>query len=163
MVAEAFATLSALKTAFDMAKGLKDINDATVRNAAIIELQERILAAQAAQSTLIEHVRELETEVARLEAWETEKQKYELTDVGNGSLAFALKEEAASGAIPHYLCANCYNEGHPSYLQKQERPHRRQALHCQRCGSDIWPWGGGGDDPPRVNRGSGSSTRRNWR
>ena len=56
MVGEAIAGLSAIKTAFDIARGLKDINDATIRNSAIIELQEKILAAQQAQSTLIETI-----------------------------------------------------------------------------------------------------------
>ncbi len=60
MVAEVFAGQGALKTAFDIAKGLKDINDATVRNAAVIELQEKLLAAQAAQASLVEHIGELE-------------------------------------------------------------------------------------------------------
>ena len=50
MVAEVFAGLSAIKTAFDLAKGLKDIDDATRRNAVIIELQEKILSARDAQS-----------------------------------------------------------------------------------------------------------------
>jgi hypothetical protein len=54
MVGEAIAGLGAIKSAFDLAKGLKDINDAAVRNAAVIELQERILAAQQAQSALVE-------------------------------------------------------------------------------------------------------------
>jgi len=35
---------------FDIAKGLKDIDDAARRNAAVIELQERILSAQQSQS-----------------------------------------------------------------------------------------------------------------
>jgi hypothetical protein len=40
MVAEIYGGLSAIKSAFDIAKGLKDIHDATLRNTAIIELQE---------------------------------------------------------------------------------------------------------------------------
>jgi hypothetical protein len=62
----------------DIAKGLKDINDATVRNAAVIELQEKILAAQAEQTALVVRVGELEKEVADLKAWDAEKQRYEL-------------------------------------------------------------------------------------
>ncbi len=42
---------------------MKDIDDATRRNAAVIELQEKILDAQQAQSALIEKARELEKEV----------------------------------------------------------------------------------------------------
>jgi hypothetical protein len=50
MAGEIFAGLSAIKAALDLAKGLKDINDATVRNRAVIELREKILAAREAQS-----------------------------------------------------------------------------------------------------------------
>ena len=41
MVGEALAGLGALKTAFDLAKGLKEIDDAARRNAAVIELQQK--------------------------------------------------------------------------------------------------------------------------
>ena len=41
MVAEIYGGISALKSAFDIAKGLKDIDDAARRNAAVIELQEK--------------------------------------------------------------------------------------------------------------------------
>jgi hypothetical protein len=43
MVGEAFAGLGAIRTDFDIAKGLKDIDDAARRNAAVIELQENPL------------------------------------------------------------------------------------------------------------------------
>jgi len=73
MVAEVYAGLGAVKAAFDMAKGLKDINDAAIRNAAIIELQQKILGAQEEQATLIQRLRELEQELSNLRAWEEEK------------------------------------------------------------------------------------------
>ena len=74
MAAELITGLGIFKSLFDMAKGLKDVNDATIRNGAIIELQETILSAQEQQAALVEHIRELEKEVARFETWETEKQ-----------------------------------------------------------------------------------------
>ena len=52
MISEAMTGASALKTAFDMAKALKDIDDRTRRNDAVIELQEKILRAQTAQEAL---------------------------------------------------------------------------------------------------------------
>jgi hypothetical protein len=69
MVGEALAGLSAIKTAFDMAQGLQKIHDAVARDRAIIELQKEILAAQAAQSALIETVGDLKKRVAELETW----------------------------------------------------------------------------------------------
>ena len=68
MATELIAGLGLFKTAFDIAKGLKDINDATIRNAAIIELQEMILSAQQSQSALVDRVRYLEKEMADLKA-----------------------------------------------------------------------------------------------
>jgi hypothetical protein len=78
MVAEVFAGIGALKTAFDIAKGLKDIDDTTRRNAAVIDLQEKILSAQQSQSSLIETINELEKELVRLRSWEADKPRYEL-------------------------------------------------------------------------------------
>jgi uncharacterized protein YlxW (UPF0749 family) len=76
MVAEVFAGLGALKTAFDIAKGLKDIDDTTRRNTAVIDLQEKILSAQQSQASLVESISNLEKEVACLKAWEEEKSRY---------------------------------------------------------------------------------------
>jgi hypothetical protein len=67
MVGEAIAGLSALKTAFDLAKGLKDIDDAVRKNVIAIELQERILAGQQAQAALLERIGTLEKEGADFE------------------------------------------------------------------------------------------------
>jgi uncharacterized protein YlxW (UPF0749 family) len=78
MVAEVFAGLGALKTAFDMTQGLQKIHDAVARDRAVIELQKEILAAQAAQSALVQSVSDLEKEVARLNDWEADKNRYQL-------------------------------------------------------------------------------------
>ena len=73
MLAKSVMGLSALNTAFNMAKGLKGIDDAVRRNAAVIELQENILAAQQAQAALIKRIDDLEKEVASFEEWKAEK------------------------------------------------------------------------------------------
>jgi uncharacterized coiled-coil DUF342 family protein len=98
MVSEVFAGLSAIKTAFDLAKGLKDIDDATRRNTAVIELQEKILAAREAQSTLLERISELEKKVASFEAWDADKKRYELKSLAPGVFAYRLKEAMAEVA-----------------------------------------------------------------
>jgi hypothetical protein len=67
-----------MKATFNIAKGLKDIDDAPRRNTAIIELQEKILSAQTEQSESIETIGDLKKRVTELETWEAEKQRYEL-------------------------------------------------------------------------------------
>ena len=88
MISEAMMGASALKTAFDMAKGLKDISDATIRNGAVIDLQEKILSAQEAQFALVKRVDELEKEMTDLKAKASEKQRYQLKDFGAGAFAW---------------------------------------------------------------------------
>jgi len=142
MVGEVFAGLSALKTAFDIAKGLKDIDDAARRNAAVIELQEKILAAQEAQSALLERVRELEEKVRSLETWETEKQRYELKQFGS-AVAYVLKAEAQGTEPSHQLCANCFARGKKSFLTKVPSNIASQSLgmgtvyRCAECRTQI--------------------------
>ncbi len=145
MVAEVFAGLSAIKTAFDLAKGLKDIDDAARRNAAVIELQEKILAAREAQSTLLERISELEKKVASFEAWEREKQRYELQDIWRGSLAYVIKESVRGPEPSHNICANCYQRGHKRILQLRVRGIGKE-LFCSECNTAIFV---GGVDYPR--------------
>jgi hypothetical protein len=74
MIGEAMMGVSAFKAAMDMAKAMKDIDDRTRRNEVAIELQEKILGAQAAQAALVQQVHDLEEEVTRLKAWDAEKE-----------------------------------------------------------------------------------------
>jgi len=108
VAAEIMGGISGLKAAFDIARGLKDIDDTTRRNAAVIELQEKILGAQQAQSALVERVGELEKQVADFEKWETEKEKYDLQEVYPQNFAYAIKESARAGAPAHLICTTCY-------------------------------------------------------
>ena len=148
MVGEAFAGLSAIKTAFDIAKGLKDIDDAARRNAAVIELQEKLLVAQETQSALTEKIRDLEKEVADFERWDAEKQRYELKQLARGGAAFAyaLKPEAQPPEPFHCICASCYQRRLKSILQFERMAmigSSEQILQCPVCESEThtegWP------------------------
>ena len=157
MVSEAIAGLSIFKTLLDMAKGLKDINDATIRNAAVIELQEKILAAQAQQSTLVDRISELEKEVARFETWEAEKKRYKLYDFGSGTFAYVLKEGMEDGEPPHRACANCFKKEQISILQFRHQTATGQGKYaCSTCKTDFLL--GEYSDPPVIQtRGPGRS------
>jgi rubrerythrin len=140
MVGEALAGLSAIKTAFDIAKGLKDIDNATSRNAAVIELQEKILAAREAQSALLDRVGTLEKEVARFETWEREKQRYELKSLGWGAFARMLKKTERGTEPPHWICTNCYEHGHIATLQHGHlKKGEGLTWFCPACKNTIYP------------------------
>ena len=142
MVGEVFSGLSAIKAAFDIAKGLKDIDDATRRNAAVIELQEKILAAHSMQAASFERIRELEAQVASFEKWEADKDRYELKKFGHGVARF-LKQEAQGAELSHPICANCFEKRKIKFLQEVPTNIVRQNLgkgeewRCPECSTNI--------------------------
>ncbi|HEY8871812.1 MAG TPA: hypothetical protein VIM52_02200 [Stellaceae bacterium] len=137
MVAEVYAGIGAFKAMFDMAKGLKDIHDTTIRNGAIIELQEQILSAQAQQSELIDRLRALEKEIAEAKTWETEKRRYQLEQLPPGSFALALKPEFSGGEPPHYICQTCFQRGKKSILHADEHYNGIHHLSCCECSTKL--------------------------
>ena len=139
MVGEVFGGISAFKAMLDIAKSIKDMNDTSVRQGISIELREQILAAQEAQSALIEQVGALKAEVTKFETWETEKQKYELKDLGWGALAYVLKPEARRGEPPHWVCTHCFGERKISIIQNVFEEGFGKCLICPACKNKISP------------------------
>ena len=139
MASELISGLGLFKTMLDVAKGMKNMNDAVVRNAAVIELQEHILTAQEQQIALVQEIRELKERVAEMEKWDADKERYKLKEFASGQFAYLLKEEVGSSEPAHMLCANCYNQNQKSILQTEVRNPGRHTVHfCQRCGGDIF-------------------------
>jgi hypothetical protein len=133
VVAETLAGFNAVKTAFDMAKALKDIHDAAERDRAVIDLQREILAAQEQQFELILRVHELEQKIARSDAWDAEKKRYQLKDYGSNTFAYELKATEANGEPIHLACANCYQKGQIAILQFSHRSENQDWYECPAC------------------------------
>lgn len=129
MVGEAIMGIGALKSALDLTKGLKDIDDRVRLNNARMELQERILDAQRAQATLLERIGDLEGKIANFEKWETEKENYQLTTISSETLAYARKPSADGTVPPHYICTNCYEDRKKRILQRIDAAH----VACPDC------------------------------
>lgn len=159
------AATTSLKSAFDIARGIAELKTAVDIQGQVFELQRVILAAQRetfaaneAQSTLLKQVDSLEKEITRLEAWDAEKQRYQLTEIGPSVFAYSLKPDARGSDPDHKVCAACYEEGRRGVLQQESRPLRKIALVCPNGHNDIFPNGNDPNTPPRsVNRGGGGS------
>ncbi len=139
-IAAVAGVMSALKGAQDIAKATLGLRDAALVREKVIELQGAILAAQSgafeahtAQTALLERVRELEKQVADLEAWKAEKQRYELKEVAPGAFAYALKADEQGAEPAHRICAGCYEHRRKSILQRTTSIH----LKCFDCGALI--------------------------
>jgi hypothetical protein len=137
VVAEIVTGLGVFKSMMDVAKGLKDINDATVRNSVVIDLQEKILSAQAQQMTLLERVSQLERQIADSQAWASEKARYQLQELPPGVFVFVLKSDMANGEPEHRLCATCFNNGKKSILQSFGQDQGLETILCPICKTDL--------------------------
>lgn len=140
-VSEISALFSSLKAAKDVAQAMVGLRDEAAFQAKAIELQSKILDAQSAafaaeenRATLVDRVRDLEQQVIRMQSWESEKQRYELKELGNGTLAYAVKESVRGAEPPHWICSSCYQHAKKSVLQPETRnPGRIKTWVCHEC------------------------------
>ncbi|MBR1193267.1 hypothetical protein [Bradyrhizobium sp. AUGA SZCCT0160] len=136
MPAEILGGISALKSAFDIARTLKDMDDTAKRNAAIIDLQQTILDAQAAQQEALKKAEALEGRVKELENWEAERQEYTRYPAAPGLFTYAHTQESCGevGTFPQ-LCPSCFHHRHKSFLNTEDwNPGRCEVLVCRDCG-----------------------------
>jgi hypothetical protein len=110
----------------------------------VLEIQSKMLDAQAfafqaqeERATLIERVGELEKEVARLKAWDAEKQRYQLEEVSPGAVAYVLKPTMRGGEPMHLLCANCYQADKKRFLQAHRGDASFTYHKCPECGDEV--------------------------
>jgi rubrerythrin len=87
----------------------------------------------------LDRVSELEKEVARFEAWESEKQHYELKDLGWGAFAYMLKPTMRGTEPPHWVCTNCFEHNHKAMLQQIMVKGTGQVWTCPSCKNTIHP------------------------
>ncbi|WP_079212937.1 hypothetical protein [Brucella pituitosa] len=153
MVSEVPAGLGALKAAYDLAKGAVGLNTASEINAAVINIQTKLLDAQSDYSALMRKNGELEKEIMSLKSWEAEKERYSLQELPPGIFMFALKEDMRGSEPAHNLCANCYYHGVKSILHVTNSSGGIKHWKCYCCGFEADT----GERPPlpRSNSGGG--------
>ncbi|MER8436970.1 hypothetical protein NKH36_23515 [Mesorhizobium sp. M1312] len=117
---------AALTSAFEIAKGLKNIDDRVKLNAAVIELQERILSAQQAATDAKDRLHEMEKTIEAFNSWTETAGRYALKDFGCQTYAYQARPETLSGEPPHLACPNCFRERRLSVLQYSDTYYGRK-------------------------------------
>lgn len=128
---------AALSSAFEIAKGLKNIDDRVKLNAAVIELQEKILSAQQASTESKSKLAEMERRLGELEEWESTAKRYALKDFGCQTFAYQSKAESLNGGPSHLACPNCFQMKRLSVLQYHDTYYGRKQFWCLACSSKI--------------------------
>ena len=138
-------TLSTLKSAYSLAKSIADLDEAHAVKVQIGELLAQILSAQESEmrsqereSALVRQVHELEQRIDQMETWNAERQRYQLTDFGAGTFAYALKPGMENNEPPHRACANCFKKGQISILQFRHDTGMGQDVYdCPNCKNEF--------------------------
>jgi ribosomal protein L29 len=139
------STISGLKLAGDIAKGFLELKSISEVQGKVVELQSAILSAQSsalsansAQAAMVDEIRTLKEEIARIKAWETQKKRYKLTSQWKaGGIAYALKESMKESEPPHLICTKCYEDGRKSLLNPLADSNGFVAYVCPVCKSQI--------------------------
>lgn len=132
------AGLASIKAALDITKTLADARDTSKILEVRLELQRLLLEAQEAQSALIDEKRALEERIRNFDRWETERQRYALTEVVPGRFVYRLRPEAAAGEPDHSICPDCFEDRRKSVLTHSTIPiGRAEMLRCQACGYEV--------------------------
>lgn len=134
------SAFTGLKTAYDVASGFLKLKISAEVQTKVIELQGIIVAAQndafaaqAAQSELLEEVRALKEKITQMEAWDAEREQYELKRIDSGAFAYVLKKDEKSSEYGPWYCTACYENRHKSILQNQGRVGSDVILKCPEC------------------------------
>ena len=137
-------TISGLKAAADITKSLMQLKSISEVQTKVIDLQTTILSAQSSalaanadQAAMIEEIRTLKEEIARIKAWESQKQRYQLTPIGEGAtFVFSLKESMCQSEPAHWICTKCYEDGVRMILQPRIKEGYTY-LYCPKCKMEL--------------------------
>lgn len=142
-------TISGLKIAGDIAKGFLELKSIADVQEKVIELQSAILSAQSSalsanadQAAMADEIRKLKEEISRVKAWESKKLRYKLHSPWAGAMVYALKKSMSDGEPPHWICAQCYENGKPSILQYKASSSVEGVYACP-CGANVHSVPGG--------------------
>jgi hypothetical protein len=135
---------NSLRAVAELTKALKDISDPGAIPTTIYELAKEIMSAQSCalavqseQFDLAQGKRELEEEIVRLRAWNTERYRYQLQSVGPGANAYVVKETMRGSDPVHWICADCFQIGKKRFLNESHSDLHHVYHKCQECGGKI--------------------------
>lgn len=130
---------SSLNAAVNIAKAAVGLRDAELLRAKVLEMQGEIsaalggaCAAQMDQLTLIDRIRNLESQIADLEAWAAKEERYELYQWPVGSFTCRQKHGVQPLKVAHEVCTNCFEHKRLSVLQPSQESWY-VTLFCPEC------------------------------
>lgn len=152
MIVEASAAVQGIKAAVQMAKQIKDLQNAAEIGAATVALQDKLRETQEYVFDLQEKVHELQARNAELER--LDESKYELTEVEFAGHLFTGRKAYKHVDTEDYYCPVCFGEG--KLIPLQSSSSGEYINDCGRCDTSF---GHADDYSPEIRTGG---RRTNW-
>lgn len=144
MFMEINAAVQSLRVLTDLVKANQTLRNFNELVAAVYEVNAKLLAVQSValesqekQAALTNCISELEKEIGELKNWNREAERYQLTEIAPGMVAYRLKAGMENNEPPHQLCANCFAKKEKSFLQSEPPGVRHTTHRCPRCQSTL--------------------------
>ena len=140
------STITGLKVATGLVKGILKTKNAIEVQGKIIELQAALLevhtnaiSATTAQFELLDRVRALEEQLKAFNDWDEQGPRYTLVCPWNDAAqVYALRKASSDGEAPHFLCPNCFHKRQRVILnQTFATANRYVLLACPSCKAKI--------------------------
>jgi hypothetical protein len=117
MISKLISASHSVKVLGDLIKAATELNNYNEFVAAVSEVNAKLMQTQSAgllaqekQSSLSDPVAELEKDIRGLKHWDTEADRYQLSEVAKGVYALRRKPGMERGEPQHMLCAHCAGE-----------------------------------------------------
>jgi hypothetical protein len=92
--------------------------------------------AKIALSEIRTELHEKDQEIARLK--EAESGRYELVEMPNKALVYAVRDSARGDQPKHYLCPTCFYKGQRLLMERRiDPPYRLNDIYCRECGFSV--------------------------
>ena len=134
------AVATSLSTATAITKNLLGMKVDSEVMSKVTSLQAEIMVAQSAalqglaeRAAMLEKISELEEQLRKVAAWESQKARYKLTTCPTGVQVYSLNIEDKEGEPPHQICPNCFQEERKSILQSIARVRGGEVVECPKC------------------------------
>ena len=119
------STVQAFQATFKALKALMGmVHDAEV-TAALIDINQKLIEHQTAHIGLIDEYKRLlderdalKKELLELKQFKANRDRYVLKRLGSGPMLYVLREAAANGEEPHWLCPDCMQRGVVGFVQR---------------------------------------------
>ncbi len=115
----------AFKATFEAMKALMGMAHSAEVGAALIDLNQKLIEHQTAHIGLIEEYKRvlderdaLKKELLNLKQFKANRDRYVLKRLGSGTMLYVLREAAANGEDPHWLCPDCMQRGVVGFVQR---------------------------------------------